>query len=264
MLINYHIHTNYSVDATGTVDDYCKKAIALGFEEICITNHQEWKSAAEGTYRYAIREEGWDRLISEIDQAKKKYPLLKIRLGVELGYSKEYKSEILEFSKKYPFDYVIGSIHWVGELLYADIKMPDEISIEERHRIYFTELNDLIKLKYCDCIGHFDVLHKSTPYLPLIKYRSLIDKCIKSMKENEVGFELNTGGWRFPNKESYPNTEMLKLLHDSGIRKVSIGSDCHNPEDFASGITRGLKLLKKTGFKEIYTFSKRKAIPHKI
>jgi histidinol-phosphatase (PHP family) len=264
MLINYHVHTNTSVDAKGTVDDYCKKAVALGFNEICFTNHYEFHTLMQGSYDYSLTEEKMEQYISDLEAARKKYPRFKIRFGVELGYSKEWKKEIVELTKKYPFDYVIGSVHFIGEHLYAFDTILDGLSIEDRHKVYFKALNELIELKYCDCIGHFDVLYRNTPYIPLRKYKPLIEKCIRSMKENNIGFELNTRGLQMLNKGSYPNAEILKFLYDSGIRKVTIGSDCHNPEDFADGIEKGLELLKQTGFKEIYTFSRRKAIAHKI
>jgi histidinol-phosphatase (PHP family) len=264
MLINYHLHTNYSVDAKGTVDDYCKKAVSHGFNDICFTNHQEFHDLKNGNNDYSLTDEKMDHFFSEVAVAKRKYPSLKIKIGVELGYSKEYKKDIIEFTKKYPFDCIMGSVHWIGNYLYTNHKFPDELSVEERHQSYFKALNEMIRLGYCDYVGHFDVLHKNTPYISLQDYRPLIERCIKSMKENDIGFELNTRGWKNSNKDSYPNAEMLKLLYDSGIRKVTIGSDCHNPEDFADGIKRGLELLKQTGFKEICTFSQRKATPHKI
>jgi histidinol-phosphatase (PHP family) len=261
MLINYHIHTNTSSDAKGTIDEYCKKAVSLGFKEICFTNHHEFHDEKSSFF---LTDEKIGKIISEIDAQRKKYPNLTIKFGVELGYSKEWKKQIVEFAKRYPFDYVLGSVHWIDDNNYADYKLPERLSTEERHKLYFAELNEMIRLGYCDCVGHLDVLHKNTSYLPFHQYKSLIDNCIESMKENNIGFEFNTRGWRLPNKDSYPNAEMLKLLYDSGIRKVTIGSDCHNPEDFADGIKRGLELLKQTGFKEIYTFSKRKAIANKI
>ena len=38
-MYDYHVHSNYSFDAEGSIDDYCRVAISKGLEEIAFTTH---------------------------------------------------------------------------------------------------------------------------------------------------------------------------------------------------------------------------------
>ena len=264
-MINYHMHINYSIDATATLGDYCKRAAELNFKEICITNHQEWVSVADGTYDFALTEDKWKKVADEIKKARIAEPHLKIKLGVELGYFPEYKNEIAQFVRRWLFDYVVGSIHFVNGILIAD----------ERHQInpknhiqwyrdYFTVLKEMVRSMDFDCIAHFDIVKKTSPKVGFLEYKDIIEDIIMLMKEKNIGLELNTMGWGYKCKEQFPCIEILQLMHDRGIKKVTIGSDSHRVEDFDYKLKEGLDLLRKIGFKEICTFTQRKPEFHPI
>ena len=40
-MTDYHVHSDYSQDAEGSIFDYCRRARELGLEEICLTPHFE-------------------------------------------------------------------------------------------------------------------------------------------------------------------------------------------------------------------------------
>jgi histidinol-phosphatase (PHP family) len=267
MLINYHIHTGYTVDAEGSVDDFCAKAEKLGYSEICITNHQEFRAVTDKSYNYALKDKDWERCLKEIDGTRLKYPSLKIRKGVELGYEPEFKSKFVEFPNKYDFDYVLASLHAVRGLYRSGKlieKYKDKRNATEAYKIYYNELADALSIGCFDSVGHFDGLKRHVASTPVSNYIEEVERCIKLIKEKNLCVELNTDGSRVRTGECYPSPEILKIMYKAGIRKVTIGSDCHTPEDFDHGIEKGMKVLKDIGFKEICTFEKRKAIFHKI
>ena len=39
--IDYHMHTFFSTDSEGNPEEYIKKAIELGLDEICFTDHYD-------------------------------------------------------------------------------------------------------------------------------------------------------------------------------------------------------------------------------
>ncbi len=53
-MIDSHLHTGITIDASGTMEDYCKKAVELGYKYICFTNHMEMDDALSGVYDYAM------------------------------------------------------------------------------------------------------------------------------------------------------------------------------------------------------------------
>jgi len=259
MLIDYHVHTDYTIDAHMTVQQVCKRAVELGFSEICFTNHQQWSYVVAKNKDFYLTDNEWEEHIKEIEKARKDFPELKIKLGVELDYFPEYDHEIREFTKKYPFDYIIGSVHRLNGVYFEDLEM-DNAAVG---RLYYETLLQTIEARYIDCVGHFDIPNRfiSTPYP---ENKDMIMKCIKAMKDNDIGFELNAMGWHYANKMCYPAPEILKELYKAGIRKVTIGSDSHDIDLFGFKIKEGTELLKKIGFKQICTFDKRKPIYHKI
>lgn len=259
MLIDYHVHTNTSTDAVPGLHDYCKRAVELGFDELCITNHHEWISVVDGKYEYAMTGSEIKQLINEVEVAKKEFPL-NIKFGVELGFHEMYEKEILDFSKKHPFDYIIGSVHVVnGEMIAGEeplVDMPIEI-VNKRYAEYFRLLKRAIELGFCDCVGHFELPRKEMPQLEFADYKKLVKPCIDAMKRNNVGFELNTGGWRRYQNDAYPRKEILDMFYKAGIKKITVGSDCHKVDEFGYRVSEGLRVLKEAGFENICTFSKR-------
>jgi histidinol-phosphatase (PHP family) len=260
MLVNYHVHNHYTTDAQGTEEDACKEAVQNGIEEICFTNHVELDDL-NISYKYSITDKDWQKHIKQIEKARKKFPNLKIKLGVELGYGK-HETEIVDFTHKYPFDFVLGSLHYDNHGRYWGDRLPG--NPKELTNNYFQMLNKMIDLGVFDCIGHFDLVKKRIGKVPLSLYKDKVAQCIESMKRTDTGFELNTGGWYHPVNEPYPSPEILEMLYEGGIRKVTIGTDAHKPKYVSENIQRGLDILKSVGFKEIYTFNQRKPTSHPI
>lgn len=265
MLIDYHIHSNTSVDSAVNIEDYCKKATELGFSEICVTNHHEWESVRDETYNYAMTEEQLNEYYAEILELRKKYPNLKIRFGVEVGYYENKEEEILEFVNKHSFDFVIGAVHFVdgkgitGEVV-NDTPKEEKVRLYKR---YFELLTKAVKLGYLDCIAHIDLPLKQTP-LDFPDYKEFVLPLIEAMKDKDVLFEINTGGFRRHMNEQYPNIELLRLLKENGLEKVTIGSDCHRVSEFGCKVQEAVDLLKREGFSGIYTFESRKPILNKF
>ncbi|MBT4286994.1 MAG: histidinol-phosphatase HisJ family protein [Deltaproteobacteria bacterium] len=257
---DYHLHTGCSADGSGTVKDYCREAVRKGFIEICITNHQEWISAANGYYDYAMRNTNWHKLLRDIEAARQDFPELSVKLGCEIGYYPQYATEIIQFTKELPFDYVISSVHALENKTLSDVKISGSkdknVQIKWIRR-YYSSILEMVQHDYFDCVGHFDVAKRHIPFQALEACQDLINDIAKSMIKYDIGFELNTSHWFLANQECYPGLEILQVFKDVGIKKVTIGSDAHSPENLGQGILKGLEILKKAGFASLCTFSKR-------
>lgn len=240
--------------------EHCREAIKKGLTEICFTNHQEWISAAGGFYDYAMRNTGWEKLISDIETARKQFPTLTIKLGCEIGHYPQYATEIIRFAGQYPFDYIIGSIHALEDkpIDIAPFFDTGNTALQiKRVRQYFSAIKEMVDHAYFDCVGHLDITKKHLTAHDVEEYQDLIWDIAHSMKKNDIGFELNTSGWRHPIKECYPSSDIIKILKNAGVRKVTIGSDSHSPGSVGQDIQKGLEFLSQNGFDAICTFSRR-------
>ena len=104
--IDYHIHTKFSADSEADPRGHILKAIEMGLDEICFTDHQDFN------YPYMSFDLDIDSYLKEMKLLKEEYKnQIRIKIGVEVGLDLNYIQEINDFVNSHDFDYVIGSIH---------------------------------------------------------------------------------------------------------------------------------------------------------
>ncbi|MFO7711151.1 MAG: histidinol-phosphatase [Candidatus Woesearchaeota archaeon] len=261
-MFDYHIHTNYTFDAQSTVDEYCQKACQLGIDELCFTNHQE----DHPSLKLALTDEEWERHFQEVENAREKYPGLDLRVGVELGYYPGDEEKLRRFTEKFPFDYVLGSVHSVnGDMIAApcinDVSLDVAIGISVE---YFDLVKKAISSGIFDAIGHIDLVKRQIPGLPWEVYKDMLEECGELMKKHDVGFEVNTGGYRQPVGDPYPNSYGLSLFASQGIDKITLGSDAHRKEDLGDGFDEAIGLILSCGYDSVCSYDKRVPTPKTI
>ncbi len=79
--MDYHLHTYHSMDGRQNMDELCADMASKGVEEICLTEHIELGHPAKHLDVPPV----WPVLLQEVQEAREKYPQLKIRAGVEIG-----------------------------------------------------------------------------------------------------------------------------------------------------------------------------------
>jgi len=261
--IDYHVHTSYTWDAKGNVEDYCKIAENKGIEEIVFTNH--FIPFLLNIPKGSITKDGIEKNFKEIEEANKKYNL-KIKIGLEIDYNIAYEKIIENILNEYQFDFILGSIHFIDGIdiigNQASIFFKDK-SMHEAYERYFLELKKLSESGLVDVLAHPDYIRRSA-----IKYygrdfifennKEIIEELIDSMIKNDVGLEVNTSGYRHGLNDSFPKLEFLKFCFKKGLRKITIGSDAHSPEYLASYLDKGIEKIKSVGYNEICIFNKRK------
>ncbi len=260
-MINYHIHTNVSIDASGTMEDYCKVAAEQGFKYICFTNHMEIDDIAVGILDYVQSNETLEKTHNDVLRLRDEYDL-DIGFGVELGYTEKYEDEIRDFSKKWPFDFVLGTVHKVFGHEVSDYgpaqKTFSKYGLETVYKEYFRVLKNAINSGIFDSIGHFDVVRKYSAPVDFSVYGKDAIECVKSIAKQGIALEANTNGFIWVG-DNFPSENIFKSAFDMGIRKLTIGSDCHEPKFFDLGLDRGFRVLKLVGFKQVCVFKDRKA-----
>ena len=79
--MDYHLHTNYSMDGRQTMPELCETMLARGVQEIALTEHIEPGHPEEGMDMPPV----WEKWFAEIERCRAAYPALLIRSGVESG-----------------------------------------------------------------------------------------------------------------------------------------------------------------------------------
>jgi len=267
--IDYHVHTDYTPHATGTVKEYCEMAKKIGIKEIAFTNHlilPKLGTIPRSNLEMAtMRVEQIPEYLREIEEARKQFNI-KIRFGMEVDYFEDSEAKIEKVISDYPLDFILGSVHYVDGLV---ISMPPSYSskifpgkdIFQLYMKYFSKLKKAVESQLFDVMSHLDIIRKNTVQysnIPFEKYRKQAEAVANSLVDNGVGIEMNTFGYVHPVKDSYPSLEFLKICKNSGVKIVTIGSDAHSPSRLGADLERGIEKLKKAGYEKIYLFNQRK------
>lgn len=269
--VDYHVHTNYTGDATGTIEDYCEMAEKSGIKEIASTNHLNFSKfkilpelEASKAPIVSIRVEEVRKIYEEIEKAREQFGI-KIKFGMEIDYFEVHESKIKKLINDYPFDFILGSVHFIDGFCLSESGSANKLfqrgNVLQIYIQYFSKLKKAIESQLFDVIAHPDIVRRfAVQYadVPFEKYRKHVEAVVNSLVESGVGIEMNTYGYVHPVRDSYPSLEFLKICKDFGVKIITIGSDAHSPSKLGSGLEKGIEKLKKAGYEKICLFTQRK------
>lgn len=260
-MIDYHIHTVRCCHAVGTMEEYLAEAEAKGLLEVGFADHFPL-GMLDYTPRNQVTMEPseLEDYFLDVERMKKLFPSLSIKLGIEIDFLPGKEQKIEELVSQYPFDYVIGSIHFMGTWdfthpVYAETYR--ERDIDQLYDTYFSIFSDLCRSRLFDIVGHLDVI-KKFGYRPDRDLDPLWRMVAAELKETGTAFELNTAGRDAPVKEFYPTGSLLTICSAAGV-PVTLGSDAHSPDQVGRYFPEALKLLTDSGYRELTVFNRRQA-----
>ncbi len=275
-MIDYHIHTNHSIDAQGSLVDYVERAIALGMSEICFTNHCELDvERDDNLIRFngniqPLSRDTLKRLQDEILVLRDRYQKanVEIKFGIEVGYYEGVNDRLKNLIDGIELDYVLAGIHCLEHICIDSSRECDRYFQNHNvHKLltdYFDTMEKLICSQAFDAVAHFDVYKKygMNYYGHAIGLydRDRVYHLFELMVQYHVGLEINSAGWRRTG-EFYPSKDLLGLAKEAGMEIITIGSDCHKPDDLAKGIKEAIEYAQTHGFKRIYRFDNRMRLP---
>ncbi len=267
---DYHVHSSHSGDSEASMEEMIERAIALGLENICFTEHQDidfpyFRKEEEGMFDLNT-----DSYLYELLSLRSRYAdRINVLFGVEIGVQKHLKRELAIYARSQEFDFIIASTHIVNG---KDPYLPayfEGRSEEEAYREYFkATLDNLNTFSNFDVYGHLDYVvrygpAKDTDY-SYEKYADVIDPIIDKLLEMEKGLEINTAGLKHGLRDCNPCREILKRYRDLGGEIITIGSDAHDPERIGHEFDRAHDILVDCGFRYYCTFEKRVAEYHRL
>jgi histidinol-phosphatase (PHP family) len=255
--VDYHMHTPLCRHAVGEPTEYAAHAQKLGLVEIGFSDHSPMKRDDFDNWR--MRFDQLDEYVEKVKKAQVDHPSLRIRLALEVDYIPGHESWIEELSGRHPWDYLIGSVHYVAKDWAIDD--PSALSKWKEHdafevwEMYFDLLTRAAESKYFEIIGHAD-LPKKFGIVPQKDVTGLYKKFVKAAARAESVMELNTAGLRKDCREIYPSRELLAMAYSEGV-DITFGSDAHAPEEVGFGFADAFKLAGEVGYTHCCTFKQR-------
>ncbi|MBU0577160.1 histidinol-phosphatase [Patescibacteria group bacterium] len=274
MIIDYHLHNHFSCDSESETSDIAKKAIKLGIQEVCITNHVETfdPETGDGLFSYEEATSRFTKVKKEIEETQKNFPNLPIKFGVELEYVKPWMSDMKRFVDAMDFDFMIGSVHAVDGVIISSSELSSELyeKVTEQYSYskYFENLYKMVEWGSFSAVGHFDICKKGGykfygPFNPQ-KYKNQITDVLELMKKKGIGIELNTRYMHKDCNEIFPHPDILKWCVEIGVEHYTIGSDAHTAEEVGQNFEEALTIAKEAGITSLSTYEKQRPTKHKI
>ncbi len=260
MIPDYHWHTARCGHASGSMSEYVMEAQRQGLIEVGFADHipMYWLPEGRRDSGLAMAGEEFPFYVQRVLALRETTPVLEIRLGVEADFIPGSEGDLKSILSAYPFDYVIGSVHYIDGWGYDNPDLMHEYekrNLDELYALYFEQLCAAARSGLFDIIAHPDLIKKFGHRLakqPLDLYR----KAALAFAEAGVCVELNTAGLRMPAAEIYPAREFLAQCRKKGV-PVTTGSDAHQPEQVGWGFKLALELLKDAGYSEVALFRER-------
>jgi len=256
---DYHIHTRFSCDSETPMAAACEAAIGHGIQEIAFTDHVDFEPLDE-CHEY-LRPGAY---MAEIERCRRRYGhTLTIRAGVEIGEGHTYRDQVRSFLEAHDFDFVLGSIHWVGNRPTWTGDYFNGQSLEEGLDSYFREVARLAAEADCDVLAHFDIVRRAvykafdlkTPdYTP---YEHTIRRALRTLVERGKGLEINTSPRRRGMGHPNPTLQVLHAYREVGGEVLTIGSDAHTADSVGACFDEALDIARAAGFTRLATFEKR-------
>jgi histidinol-phosphatase (PHP family) len=267
VLTDYHVHLR--PDDPGTTADrhftaanaerYRAAASERGIAELGVSEHIYRFTQALEVWRHPLwTASAQDDLDAYCAFVREETDL---RLGIEADYVPGAEDRLAELLAARDWDYVVGSVHFVGDLA---VDHPDydiwerESSADRVWRRYFELLGEAARTGMFDILAHPDLVKVWGPARPRPDRdpRFYYELAMDGIAESGVAVEVSTAGLRKPVGELYPAPAFLEMVLDAG-NPVALSSDAHVAADLGAGYERALELLDDLGVREVAVFERR-------
>jgi len=262
-LSDYHIHPDYSLDATGSIDQYCQKALKLGLRRICFTTHYD-ADPVRKEFDFLMKVEGKivpvtpeivNRYIDEIRKAGQKYSKsgLEVVAGLEVDYAPDIEDTLKKDLPRFDLDFLLGAVHCLDHIAITSSAEAEAYfkrkNVYELCEEYYRVLTQAASSGLFQCIAHLDCYRKYGLdfYGEEIfrAHRDFIHPALDALASNDIGIEINTSARRQGQKDFYPSRGILELAKASGVRVATIGSDAHKLEDLGKDLEEAYELTSE-------------------
>ena len=260
----------------GLIEAYVEAAAKRGVDEIGFTEHlyrctesetalgRWWEyepdqRLAEHTKRFVGRDRNLslDSYVEAVQGAKDRG--LPVALGLEVDFFPETMGAVLDLIAPYPWDFLIGSVHWIGGWAVDTAEVSDEFArrgVRRAWEQYFELETQLAASGAVDVLAHVDVCkkHGQRPERePVDLYLAVVEAASGS----GTAVEVSSQGLRKPVGEVYPAPTFLEMFNRAGV-PITLASDGHAPNEAAWGHEEVVAAARLAGYASSLRFKGRR------
>ena len=261
-MFDFHMHSLVSFDGRSDAASMVAAAERAGLREICFTDHMDYDPlATEQTMQFDLEtyRAAYDDLHSKT---------VKIRRGMEFGLLPDNAMQLKQDAAQYPYDFVIGSVHFADNLdIYYEPYWAHKTQEEAERRYLETILRCVQHHEDFHVLGHLTYISKawSNPAkrpVPYGDYREIVDEILRTLAAKGKGLEINTSGVD-KSGDYLPPMTYLRRFKELGGEIVTVGSDAHGASRVGQ-YCQDAALMAQEIFGHVCTFEAGKPIFHKL
>jgi len=281
-VLDYHLHLwPHGRRATqATVEElaaYCERAAAAGVTELALTEHLFrfdqadaalggwWEDEADERLRAEMARYWHDHVSADLDAYVEtclaaKAAGLPVVMGMEVDYYPGRMDKVVALLTGYPFDVLLGSVHWLGTWMFDDLGSAVAMGEWDRRRVedvwdaYTRALEELAGSASVDVLAHPD-LCKVTCRRPAVP-DEWYDRMAEAAAAAGLAAEVSSAGWRKPVDEAYPAPPLLARFRARGV-PITTASDAHGLADVAARSSDLRAMVRAAGYTELRAFDGR-------
>ncbi|MGH2446355.1 MAG: PHP domain-containing protein [Candidatus Limnocylindria bacterium] len=262
----------------GCIDRYVETAFARGVTEIGFTEHlyrcieaepilgRWWERdpdpglvAEMAAWTASERSLSLARYVEVVLDAKARG--LPVKLGLEVDFVPGTEAAVRGLLEGIPFDYLVGSIHWIGAWNFMRDSAPHEYGrrgVARAFEDYFALEATLAGSGMVDVLGHVDVI-KRHGLRPEGALDALYQPVVAAAVRSGTAVEVSSAGLRHTVAEMYPGPAFLSRLRSAGV-PITLASDAHRPDDAAWGHDAVVDAARGAGYDSYLRFTARRPI----
>lgn len=286
---DYHLHIHPHRPTPGApppgtfpadyIDRYVEVALSRGATEVGFVEHLYRCRESQAVLGQWWKRDPHPHLVAEMDEIMAreldmslddyvtaildaKARGLPVKLGLEVDFEAGTEAAVMELIAPYPWDYLIGSVHWLGAWWFLRPSAPAEYArrgVRQAFEEYFELFTGLARAGMVDVLGHADVI-KVHGFVPDGDLGYLYRPVVKAATATRTAVEISSQGLLRTINEVYPATGFLQLFHDAGV-PITLGSDAHSPDESAFGYRDVIAAARRAGYTEYLRFDQRRRIP---
>ena len=287
-MLDYHLHLwPHTEEVTPLrleqVAAYCERAGEAGVTELALTEHLFRFRQADALLR------GWwddERVPTALAESMAQYwkfhatadlddyvrcaqeaqaAGLPVVIGLEVDYYEGRMDAVAGLLSGYPFDVLLGSVHWIGGWRFDDLA--DTVSVAEwptravddAWEDYTRAMEELAASRTCDVLAHPDLIKVAghVPDAPAEWW----DRLAEAAAASRMAAEVSSAGWRKPVGEQYPAAGLLERFVARGV-PLTTASDAHQLKHVADRADDLRAVLAAVGADQLTAYRRR--VPHAV
>lgn len=247
-MIDAHVHLEKGDYCIEWIYEFIECALAREINEIYFLEHTHIFKECCSLYKemscYNGYQNQWYRKKYEkarpikeytdfIEKVKREKFPVKLNFGLEVCYSPEHVEDIERIKEIYPFDFLVGSIHFIDGWAFSHLRQPwkkEDYNLEVLYHRYYELMYELAKSSLFSGLAHPNSLQCFGAY-PIGNYDNEYQRIALALKENNMYIEESSGlVINYGDIELGMNEKMLEIMMEENIQ-ILTASDAHTPQN---------------------------------